>query len=283
MVSTLVLLAAQTSFVAETRQWRLDYEKRLVREEGWVNVAGLLWLKEGENSVGSHPSSDVVLPAHSCPPHAGFITLHKGGIFLDLDPGLDAIVNDSKAFSGQILSDADEGGPDKVRIGSLLFKVIKRGKRWGLRLYDSESPGAKAFKGVSWFPADPRLKVKAKFVAYNSPRKLMITNIIGDTEPAPNPGYAEFTLGGKKCRLEAVDEGETYFFNFKDKTNGENTYGAGRFLDAKKPSGGVIELDFNRAYNPPCAWTDFATCPLPPKQNYLPVAIKAGAKFLGHH
>lgn len=283
MVSTLVLLAAQTSFVAETRQWRQNYEKGLVREEGWVNVAGLLWLKEGENSIGSHPTSDVVLPAHSCPPHAGFVTLNQGKIRLDLDESVDAVINNNRAWSSSIRADVDEGGPDKVRIGSLLFKVIKRGKRWGLRLYDSQSPGAKAFKGVSWFPADPRLKIKAKYVAYPSPKQLMITNIIGDTEPVPNPGYAEFVIGGKKCRLEAVDEGETYFFNFKDTTNGVNTYASGRFLDAKKPVGGFIELDFNRTYNPPCAWTEFATCPLPPKQNYLPVAIKAGAKFLGHH
>lgn len=283
MVSLAVVVMAQTSFQAETRQWRQDYEKRLVREEGWVNVAGLLWLKEGENSIGSHESSDIVLPAHACPPHAGFITLNKGGISIALDEGVEASINGTKAWSSPLLSDIDEGGPDKVRIGSLLFKIIKRGKRWGIRLYDSESPGAKAFKGVSWFPADPMMKVKAKFVAYPKPKQLMITNIIGDTEPVANPGYAEFTLGGKKLRLEAVDEGETYFFNFKDGTNGTTTYSAGRFLDAPKPKNGVIELDFNRTYNPPCAWTDFATCPLPPKQNFLPISIKAGAKFAGHH
>ena len=177
----------------------------------------------------------------------------------------------------ELFSDATPH-PSRLRIGDDTLAVIRRGKRVGLRVYAPENPRRLAFRGLRWYPVDPAYRIVARFVPYARPKTLLITNVLGDVRAAPCPGYAEFRLDGRVCRLDAEDQGATFFFNFGDRTNAHGTYGAGRFLDAPKPKGGRIVLDFNRATNPPCAFTDFATCPLPPKGNALPVAVRAGAR-----
>jgi uncharacterized protein (DUF1684 family) len=161
-----------------------------------------------------------------------------------------------------------------------MVKIV-RGDRVGLRLYDTESKARKEFHGLKWYPIDSKYKVQAKFTPFESGKTYPIKNVLGDTQNWRSPGFVTFSLDGKLCRLVALDEGDILFFNFQDQTSGKTTYPAGRFLYALKPIGGSVELDFNKATNPPCAFTSFATCPLPPRDNFLSVEVTAGEKV--HH
>lgn len=269
MVLAIAVVMARADFAAEERQWRLAREQRLLAPTGWLAVSGLHWLKPGKNLFGQGSEADIKLRDGS-----GVIDWREGDkFFATIDRG--GRKPDSESFDGPV--DLDE----RFYAGETVFSIIHRGKRFGMRVWDPKAPTRLNFKGLKWFPSKAVYKVKAKFVAYKSVRQLPITNILGDTEPAPNPGYFSFTLRGKKCRLEAIDEGETYFLNFQDRTSGHSTYPAGRFIDLEKRKDGKYEINFNRAYNPPCAFTNFATCPLPPKGNTLPVSIEAGEKT--HH
>jgi len=154
--------------------------------------------------------------------------------------------------------------------------VIQRGARYGIRLWDNQSPARLNFAGTRWFPVKESYRVTAQFTSYPQPKMIPILNILGDTEPTPSPGFAMFELEGKQCRLEPVLEGDQLFFMYKDATSGKETYPAGRFLYTALPADGKVVLDFNQAHNPPCAFTPYATCPLPPKQNHLSVAVEAG-------
>jgi uncharacterized protein (DUF1684 family) len=170
-----------------------------------------------------------------------------------------------------------------VQVGDLKFRIIERGGRIGVRLYDPHAATVTEFKGLHWFEPSDKYVITAKFTPYLPHKEIRITNILGDTAPVGSPGYVTFSIDGKEYRLDAESEGDGLFFNFKDLTNGKTTYAAGRFLNTEKAKDGVVTIDFNRATNPPCAYTAYATCPLAPKSNYLPVAIPAGEQFLGHH
>jgi hypothetical protein len=258
-----ILLMAALTWQQSVQQWRTDYEAGLKAPGGWLTVAGLFWLHEGANVVGSDPQSDVVLPAGT-PKRAGVLTRHGGTV----------------TFEGKPLK-ADSA--DEVKFGDVSMTIIARADKVGARLRDPHAETVKNFTGCTWFPISESWHVKAKWVAYPQPRKIAITNILGMTTQEDAPGYAEFTLRNKPMRLEPViDEGQLFFL-FKDATSGKTTYGAGRFLYAAMPQDGVVDLDFNKAKNPPCAFTAFATCPLPPKQNTLAIAVEAGEKKYGHH
>lgn len=257
---------AAAGYLDDTAKWRADYEAALKAPNGWLSVAGLFWLHEGDNAVGSDPQSDVVLPAGG-PVRAGTFHLAKGKV----------------TWQKRQLRSDDPGPPDVVRIGSVSLTVISRGDKVGVRLRDPNAETRRNFTGCKWFAADSAWRVRAKWVAYPQAKKISITNILGMTDEEPSPGYAEFTIRGKTMRLEPVTEDGGLFFIFKDATSGKLTYGAGRFLDTPMPKSGQVELDFNKAYNPPCAFTAFATCPLPPKQNVLTAAIEAGEKSYGKH
>jgi uncharacterized protein (DUF1684 family) len=260
-----VLLAA-TGDRSDIAKWRADYEAALKSPKGWLSVAGLFWLHEGANAIGSDPQSDVVLPP-GAPKSAGVLRLEGGKVTYQ---------------NRQLKSDTTEH-PDAVEIGDVSLTVIERGGKTGVRLRDPNAETRLDFTGCQWFPADPAWRINAKWVAYPQPKKISITNILGMTDEEPSPGYVEFALKGKTLRLEPVIEDGELFFMFKDATAGKATYGAGRFLYAAMPKGAEVELDFNKAHNPPCAFTAFATCPLPPKQNLLPVAIEAGEKNYEKH
>jgi uncharacterized protein len=263
--------ALAASYRGDTEKWRADYEAGLKAPQGWLSVAGLFWLHEGENVVGSGPRSDVVLPAGT-PGRAGVLEFHAGEVTFRPANGPPARLK------------PDTPGPaDVVHIGSVAMTIIKRGPKTGVRLRDPNAPTRLHFTGCRWFPIDETWHVRAKWVAYPQPKAIAIANILGMTDQEPSPGYAEFTLLGKTLRLEPVTEDDHLFFMLKDLTAGRTTYGAGRFLYAAMPRDGVVELDFNRAENPPCAFTAFATCPLPPKQSWLPISIEAGEKKYGNH
>ena len=263
-----LLAAGGGDYPAAIGTWRQEYEARLKAEDGWLSVAGLFWLHEGSNRVGSDPASDIVLPK-SAPKNAGVIEFHAGHAMLHL-----------KELRGKEL----KADVDIEKIGNLQLQAIKRGQRHGVRLRDPDSAARREFSGLRWFPVNEKYRVKAKFVPYEPPKTIPITNVLGDTEPEKCPGYVEFTLNGHPYRLEPViEEPNELFFIFRDLTSERESYGSGRFLKSEMPKNNEVILDFNKAYNPPCAFTAFATCPLPPRQNRLALRIEAGEKRYGKH
>ncbi|MDQ1469831.1 MAG: uncharacterized protein QOJ99_1311 [Bryobacterales bacterium] len=263
--------AAGPAYLADVGNWRVGYEEKLKAPGGWLSVAGLFWLHEGENSVGSDPKADIVL-REGLPKRAGVFRMKQDSVWFQAEG------------SAEKLMKPDVPGPaDVANIGTVAITVIKRGPKTGVRIKDTEAATRRDFTGCKWFPAASKWLVKAKWVAYKEPRTIGILNLLGMTSQEPAPGYAEFTLAGKQLRLEPITEDDHLFFLFKDQTSGNITYAAGRFLYAAMPKDAVVELDFNKSENPPCAFTAFATCPLPPKQNVLPVPIAAGEKKYGNH
>lgn len=257
-------MALAAGYPDEIRAWREQREQSLKAPGGWLTVTGLFWLKPGANSFGTDGSNAIVLPAGSAAARAGVFTLADGKVSVTLD--------------GRTREVRLNG--DRVPVGRLELLPIQRGDRYGIRMKDPESALRRDFKGLKWFPARGSWRISARFVA--EPRQLPVTNVLGQTEPQPCPGYAVFKVNGREVRLYPTQEGKSLFFVFRDQTAGKETYGAGRFLDSDLPKDGKVVLDFNEAYNPPCAFTPYATCPLPVKENRLPVRIEAGEMFVGH-
>ena len=269
------------SYRAQIEKWRQQREERLKAEEGWLTLAGLFWLKEGESTMGAGRENNFVLPPGSAPDKVGTFEFHGGKTVFQAAPGAAVTVN-GKAVSTASLTADSAGSPDVLRIGNLSMFVIQRGSRYGVRLKDKDSEARRKFAGTRWFPVAEEYRVTAKFVPYSPPKKIAVPNILGDVEQEASPGYVEFTLKGRQFRLDPVSEGDGLFFIFKDLTGGKETYPSGRFLSADLPQNGEVVLDFNQAVNPPCAFTPYATCPLPPAQNHLPVRIEAGELRYGH-
>jgi len=277
----LTLVASTPEYRSSTEAWRRDYEAGLRAPSGWLSVAGLFWFHEGANRAGSDPQSDIVLPA-SAPRFAANFEFRAGATRLHPAAGTGILVN-GKPPSNQPLQPDTTDHPDVVTLGSLSMTVIQRGPRTGLRLRDPESATRRGFSGLHWYPIDEHYRLRARWHAYNPPHKIAITNVLGMTEEDATPGFAEFELGGKTWRLEPTLEDGTLFFTFKDQTAATETYPSGRFLNTEMPNNGEVIIDFNKAHNPPCAFTSFATCPLPPRQNFLALAIPAGEKRYGRH
>lgn len=284
LVASVVLAAPPEAYRKEVEAWRKAREARLAAEGGWLSVVGLDWLAEGENRFGSDPKHPVVLPAGKAPALAGVLVVAGGKVTLKAEPGA-GITLDGQPVGERVLRTDADGKPDVLRLGSLAFHVIKRGERLAVRLKDADSAARRSFKGVPAYPVKPAFRVEARFVPYDPPRQIPIASVIGTTEPMQSPGKVVFRLGGREVSLDPVLEpgSDELFFIFRDATSGRQTYPAGRFLYAPLPKDGKVVLDFNRAVNPPCAFTEFATCPLPPKQNWLPVPVPAGEKNAGKH
>jgi uncharacterized protein len=270
-----------SSYKAEIEQWRHEREARLKSDGGWLTVVGLFWLNEGENTMGTAPSNNMVLPKDSAPASVGVFEFHNGQTQFKAAPGVRVLVNGKPADAATLEPDAADS-PDVIEVRNLAMYVIKRGMRFGIRLRDKNSEYRRHFAGLKFFPPDPRYRVVAKFTPYKPPKMISIPNILGEIEDESSPGYVEFTLNGHACRLDPVTEYGTLFFIFKDLTAGKETYPSGRFLNTPMPEDGRVVLDFNQAYNPPCAFTPYATCPLPPKENQLEFRIEAGELRYGH-
>ncbi|MDR3741474.1 MAG: DUF1684 domain-containing protein [Terracidiphilus sp.] len=269
--------------------WRAQHDKEISAADGWLTLIGLEWLKPGVNTIGSAPDNTLHLPA-STPAHVALLTITgktpatatvqllapKGGFPAGL--ALDGHTPHEGTLK---ISDAH---PAAITVGSLSLVVLARGDRFVLRIKDSGSPTRAAFHGLHWYAPDPAFRVTARWIPYRPARVESIATVIGTTLQLPAPGVAEFMLKGKVYLLEPVLEGgdKTHlFFILRDETSKTTTYGAGRFLLTGLPDHGLdqpgsLEIDFNRLYNPPCAYTPYATCPLPPEKNRLPVTIEAG-------
>jgi uncharacterized protein (DUF1684 family) len=253
---------AATTYQDTILEWRKTRDAALRAPDGWTSLAGLFWLREGSNTFGSDAASDVPLPAG--PARAGTLQLSGGKITVTMEGQTRTLTPDSK---------------DVVTVGRLNLWPIKRGDRYGIRLKDPESEYRRSFRGIEYFPIDEKYHITAQWVA--EPKQIPILNILGQTEPSENPGYAVFQVAGKEMRLYPIIEepgDRQLFYIFRDLTTGKETYPAGRFFYSDMPKDGHVVLDFNKAYNPPCAFTPYATCPLPPKENHLPVRVEAGEK-----
>jgi len=274
---------ADEAYRATVKKWRDEREARLRADGGWLTVAGLSWLKPGENRFGTDKTAAVVLPSGSAPPLAGVFELKGKETTVRLAEGTVASMA-GLPLTGPLVLRPDSG--DVIELGPVSLQVIDRGGRIGIRLKDKNASARKEFTGCRWYDIKEDYRIEAKWVAHPQARPLKVPNILGQTESMPSPGYAEFSVGGERVRLDGVLEtpqSTQLWFILRDETSGQETYPAGRFLYADLPLGGKVVLDFNKSYNPPCAFTAFATCPLPPPQNWLKVRIEAGELNYGKH
>ncbi|MGA3293885.1 MAG: DUF1684 domain-containing protein [Candidatus Acidiferrales bacterium] len=276
--SSLALRADDASYRASVEKWRHDYEAYLKSDTGWLTVSGLFWLHEGENRFGSDPLSDIVLPV-PVPADAGSFEFHNGRTIVHVKRGVAATIHGVRVETAEMHPDSSA---DQLVLGDLTLYVHASGDRYAIRLKDKNGRLRKEFTGLHWFPINESYRVDARFVPYDKPRTIMIQNMMGDVGPETIPGYVEFSLNGQDLRLDAEKDGSSLSFVFRDLTSGRETYGAARFLDADLGKDGRVVLDFNEAYNPPCAYNPYTTCPLPEPENRLRVGIEAGEKTYHH-
>ncbi len=271
---------AQTNYKSEVEKWRSEHETDLKSETGWFTLAGLFWLKEGVNTIGAGEKYDIQLTENFKDGKFGEILFANGTATLKVENGVDATADSKQISEIALVSDVDQK-QTVVKTGSQTFYVIKREEKFGVRLKDKNNKARLNFKGLHWFPIDVKLKVTATFEPFSEPKEILIPNMLGGNFKMKSEGILKFKLNGKNYSLQPVESDGKFFIIFRDLTSKSKTYGVGRFLYAEKSKDNKIILDFNKAENPPCAYTTFATCPIPPKQNRLKIAVKAGEKR--HH
>ena len=275
-----ILLSAcggtKSAYQLEIDNWRSKHETELRSEDGWLTLSGLYWLKDGVNTIGAEDGNDIKLTDNFRQGKFGQIEFHHGKAVLTVEPGINASTDGQPVTTIEMQSDVP-GPATKISTGSQSFYLIEREDKFGVRLKDSESAERQKFDGEHWFDVDPNYRVVGTFVPFESVQEVEVPNVLGGTFRMKTPGIVRFKLNGKDLFLQPViEDDKTLFFIFKDLTSNNETYGAGRFLYTDNPVNGQVVLDFNKAENPPCAYTTFATCPLPPPQNRLEVAVKAG-------
>ena len=273
--------AAEGDLASEEAAWHADRIKRLLSEDGWLSLVGLHWLEEGSHAAGSARTNELVFPP-GAPAQLGVFLREGKTVRFTPASGARVLVNGQPFTGGALKSDAT-GKPDLAQVGNVRFLVIERGEKIGVRVKDADAPARAAFTDIALYPVEARWRVEARLVPANPPRSIRVPTVLGTVESMPSPGQLVFQLEGKPFELTAVSEGDdTLFIIFGDQTNRDETYGAGRFLYAAAPKDGKVVLDFNRAFNPPCAFSKFATCPLPPPGNRLPLRVLAGEKRYSH-
>ena len=276
---------ASPGYLSEIETWQAERINRLTSKTGWLTLCGLYWLKEGENTFGSGQSNSIKFPAGKAPDHIGSVFLENNRIITKIAHGLAVYHADSLVREIEMQPDIS-GRPTTLRLDSLSWFIIKRGERVAIRLRDTENDRLREFEGINRFPVDSIWRITARLAPYKPAKIIDVPDIIGMVSQSNSPGALVFEIGGKSYRLDPLGEpgDKKLFLIFADQTNGSETYGAGRFLSVDWPgSDGLTVIDFNKAYNPPCAFTPYATCPLPPAQNVLTVAVTAGEKNYGSH
>jgi uncharacterized protein (DUF1684 family) len=286
-VSATPALAQQVAGQQDLAAWRAQHAADLQKPDGWLSLVGLEWLLPGDNTVGSAIDNTIHLPTGG-PAHAGVLHLEGTAVILIPPAGgfPQGLLIDGKPAQSQELrtgADTDKGNP-RITIGTLNFYVVRRADRFALRIKDAKSPAITGFHGLKWYPPDAGFRVTARWIPYTPPKSVTLATLIGTSYNQPVPGAAEFTLAGKTYEIEPVVEDNPavkLFFILRDSTSTSTTYGACRFLYTGLPSNGLdkpgeLVLDFNHLENPPCAYTPYATCPLPPPGNRLPIPLPVG-------
>jgi uncharacterized protein len=260
--------------VKATESWRATRAKDLQSPTGWLTVSGLFFLKPGANVVGSDPASDIALPAGGAPARVGILTREPAKVWFEPAPGADVKINNA-LVPGKI----ELARANRLTAGRVTFFLHESGDRLAVRVRDPESPLLKTFSGLNWFPVRASWRIAGKFVPYDAPKPVIVQNVLGDLERFVSPGEVTFNVNGTPVKLQPVRSGQRLWFIFADATAGRETYRI-RFLYADAPAAdGTVVLDFNRAYNPPCAYNPYTTCPRPPAENFLKVRIEAGEKL----
>jgi uncharacterized protein len=269
-------VADVAAYRKSVEQWRQAYEAKLRGDDGWLTVSGLFWMHEGDNRFGSAPGNDVVMAFPPMPADAGRFELHAGKTMVHVNPGVPITMGGKPVETAELRPDSKQ---DRLVLGDLTFFVHASAGRYGIRLKDKNSQLRKDFKGLHWFPVDPAYRFTARYVPYSTPREVEIETTLGDREKLSLDGYVTFQMGGKEYKLDAETNADGgLFIVFRDLTSARETYQAARFIDTDPPRDGKVEVDFNKAYNPPCAYNPYTTCPLPPPGNRMQVEVPAGEK-----
>ena len=274
------LAQADDAYLQELAKWRARREADLKADNSWLTVAGLYFLNQGRNTFGSAPTNDIVLPADA-PAEAG--VLEFDGPTVTLRAAEPLAVNGTPVSTAELRPAGDGRPADQVKMGALTFFVHKSGDRVAIRLRDLNSEIRRNFSGLKWFAPNEAYRVIGRFEPYAQAKPMKVPNVLGDFESYTAPGTVSFTLNGQPLKLEVYDAGtgenRRFFIVFRDLTSGKETYASARFLYAPRPNAkGEVELDFNKAYNPPCAFNPYTTCPLPTPMNRLRVRIEAGER-----
>jgi hypothetical protein len=275
------------TWLTDTEHWREQRDRQLRSADGWLAVTGLHWLKDGRISFGSAPDCEIRLSPESSPPRAGTLTLDNGLVLFSAAPEVPLKLNDKPAPNGILTLNstaAEADSPDRLAIGSSTLQLLRRTGQLAVRVRDSNSRLIRDFPGERWYPPNRAYQLKARFVPAEPGTSLQFQNVRGATLNEELAGTVEFELEGKTYRLQATsDRPRTLFIVFRDQTSGQQTSPGGRFLSIELPEDNApLILDFNRAFNPPCAYNPHTLCPLPPRQNSLPIAVPAGA-LRPHH
>ena len=272
--------AVDSAYQQSFDKWKADLVEDL--KEEWLPLAGLFWLKPGENSFGTDPKNAIVFPKG--PAHAGSFALQGNTVTATFAPGANANIAGKPATTAELQPDTT-GKPTIVELGNLRLHVIVRGERVGIRLKDLDSDAVRQYPGPQFFPLDLSYRVTATWLPSDGKHTVDVPNVLGDVSPTPIAGTAVFKINGQELRLTDLggDAASGLFFVFSDPTSKTDTYPGGRFLKTEPVTNGTVVIDFNRAYNPPCSVTPYATCPLAPKENRLTVAIPAGQEYDHKH
>ncbi len=274
---------ADSTLLAEWEAWKAERLQSLVAPNGWLTLVGLHWLQPGAHTIGSDSANQIVLPPPA-PAFMGKIVWDERGLWGQFEADAGVQLDDSTVTHLPLRTDR-EGAPTVLHTGSLFFYLIERAEAIGLRVRDTLAPARLQFEGIDYFPYDPAWRLTAHYKPYEPPKPFVFDNVLHMPIRQDIPGRVIFQVGGRSFALDVLEGGpDELFLLFVDQTTGTTTYGGGRYLYAPRPdSTGTLILDFNKAYNPPCAYTEFATCLLPPPQNILHVAIEAGERYHGTH
>ncbi|MCU0414364.1 MAG: DUF1684 domain-containing protein [Ignavibacteriaceae bacterium] len=269
-------------YLEEVKQWDQKRADRLKADDGWLNLVGRTWLKPGENKFGSAKDNDVVIESDKVPAFMGVFIFQDSTVTMRVNDGVEVLL-DGKPVKEMVMIGDTKKEMTVFQYSSIKWNLIVRNELYGIRFRDLESEFVKNFKGIERFPVNEDWRITANFEAYNPPQKIEVPNVLGQVDDELSPGAVVFIKDNQKYRIETIDAGDRLWLIFADGTSGEETYGGGRFLytDSKADSTSKVIVDFNKAYNPPCVLTKFATCPLPPKENYIKLRITAGEKMWG--
>ena len=274
--------ATTVEWKMQTQRWRESRDRSLRAPDGWLAVSGLFYVQPGRHSLGSGVDCAVRLTAQSSPPLAGTLLVTADQVTFTAADGVSLLLNGTEAQQGQLKIDLSAGeadSADRLQVGTTTLQLIRRSGRLAVRLRDSQNPLRLSFRGEQWYPIQDEYRVEAKWVPYTEQRLIQIENVKGGVSESRLAGRVEFELQGHRLKLDVLeDSADSLMIVFRDQTSGRDTYGAGRFLSFPIPQDSSVTLDFNRAYNPPCAWNPHTLCPLPPKSNHLPITVAAGAR-----
>lgn len=271
---------------AEVETWRSERLERLTQPDGWPSLVALHWLEDEVETFGSSPEAELVLPGDDATIWGRFVVEdgEDGGrtVRIEAEPGA-GVTHDGDAVESLVLTPDVDGEPTVLERSSVQFYLIERGGEPAIRAKDLAWLETRGEPHVESFPIDPAYRLEARFIPYDPPKKIPVINILGQVEDVDSPGAVEFELEGETYRLDGLRSAESMFLIVGDETNAESTYGGGRYMYVGPPLDGKVIVDFNKLYNPPCVFTEFSTCELPPRQNKLPVALRAGEKDYGEH